>query len=138
MPPGIQAVQLGLLEQYFSAVRTEHPICGVRHGGRVLKRLDLMHPGVPSIHAPVATSEPVVHLVNLRGGDRVSDEAYEPLTSNRAVENAAITFVLAYERAHGRGATDRVEDMHLLTSRATTGSSKSRHSDCRHAATTCG
>jgi len=39
-------------------------------------------------------------------GDRVSDEAYEPLTSNRAVENAAITFVLAYEKAHRRGATD--------------------------------
>src|SRR5664279_1399120 len=73
---------------YFSAVRTERPNGGVRHAGQVLKRLDLMNPGVPSIHAPVACSEPVVHLVNCRGGDRVSDEAYEPLTSNRAVENA--------------------------------------------------
>jgi len=45
-------------------------------------------------------------LVNFRVGDRVSDEAFEPLTSNRAVEDAAITFVLAYEEAHGRGATD--------------------------------
>jgi hypothetical protein len=61
-------------------------------------------------------------LVNLRGGDRVNDEAYEPLTSNRAVENAAITFVLAYEEAHGRGGLPtRVEQMHLLTSRSTTG-----------------
>jgi hypothetical protein len=65
-----------------------------------------MNPGVPSIHAPVACSEPVVHLVNRRGGDRVSDEAYEPPTSNRAVENAAITFALAYEEARGQGATD--------------------------------
>ena len=45
-------------------------------------------------------------MVNFRVGDRVSDEAFEPLTSNRAVEDAAITFVLAYEEAHGRGATD--------------------------------
>ena len=36
----------------------------------------------------------------------VSDEASNPLTSNRAVENATITFVLAYEQAHGRQATD--------------------------------
>jgi hypothetical protein len=62
--------------------------------------------GVPSIHAPVACAEPVAHLLNLRCGDHVRDEASKPLTSNRAVENAAITFVLAYEQAHGREATD--------------------------------
>jgi hypothetical protein len=98
---------------YFSAVRTERPICGVRHTGQVLKRLDPMHPGVPSIHAPVVCSEPVVHLVNLHGGDRVSDEAYEPLTSNRAVENAAISFFRAYEQVHGRGVPTREEVLHL-------------------------
>ena len=32
-------------------------------------------------------------------------EAYKPLTSNGAVENAAITFVLAYERGQARVAT---------------------------------
>ena len=62
--------------------------------------------GVPSIHAPVACSEPVAHLLNLRCGDHVRDEASKPLTSNHAVENAAITFVLANEQAHGREATD--------------------------------
>ena len=37
--------------------------------------------GVPSIHAPVDCAEPVAHLLNLRGGDHVSDEASKPLTS---------------------------------------------------------
>lgn len=36
----------------------------------------------------------------------MTDEPYEPLTTNRSVENAAIEFVLAYEREHGREASD--------------------------------
>jgi len=45
-------------------------------------------------------------LLNHRVVDHVSEEGSKPLRSNRAVENAAITFVLAYELAHGREATD--------------------------------
>jgi hypothetical protein len=45
-------------------------------------------------------------LLNHRGVDHMSEEGSKPLRSNRAVENAAITFVLAYEQAHGREATD--------------------------------
>ena len=45
-------------------------------------------------------------MLNHCGVDHVSDEGSKPLRSNRAVENAAITFVLAYEQAHGRDATD--------------------------------
>jgi hypothetical protein len=48
----------------------------------------------------------MAHLLNHRGVDHVSDEGPKPLRSNRAVENAAIAFVLAYEQAHGREATD--------------------------------
>ena len=51
----------------------------------------------------------------------MSDEAYEPPTSNRAVENAAITFALALKKPTDGGLPTRVEHMHLLTSRATTG-----------------
>jgi hypothetical protein len=40
-----------------------------------------MHRGVPSIHTPIACAEPIAHLLNLRGGDHVSDEASKPLTS---------------------------------------------------------
>ena len=36
----------------------------------------------------------------------MTDEPYEPLTTNRSVENAAIKFVVAYEREHGREASD--------------------------------
>ena len=36
----------------------------------------------------------------------MTDEPYEPLTTNHSVENAAIRFVVAYEREHGREASD--------------------------------
>jgi hypothetical protein len=36
----------------------------------------------------------------------MTDEPYERLTTNRSVENAAIKFALAYEREHGREASD--------------------------------
>jgi hypothetical protein len=60
-------------------------------------------------------------LLNHRGVDHVSDEGSKPLRSNRAVENAAITFVLAYERLTDGKPQTRVEGMHHLTSRATPG-----------------
>lgn len=42
-----------------------------------------------------------------RGVNHVSDEGSKLLRSNRAVENAVITFVMAYEQAHGGEATDK-------------------------------
>jgi hypothetical protein len=79
---------------YFSAVQTEHPELPssrdrAGHRGLSLAHGRTVHPCNRRFRRARA------HLLSLRCEDHVSDQASRPLRSNCAVENAAITFVLA-------------------------------------------